>query len=367
MVALNVWLWATALVAGVLVAHWGSKQITNALKKLRRQWGLSAVAGGAFIGLAVASTEFSINAVSAYRNVAAIGLGVLLGSSTIGIPVNITVAYLASRTRGLRSGGGQSDSPSGSRSGQEDTDSSGGSQPGQDGSQHREDLQEQLLRVSRDATWVLTLPYLGILAVVAVLTLPASWRGLQPIDSWILLATYILYLGQVVYRGREQSEDVQWSMKEIGLAVGGVAAIIVGAYAAVRGTENIAAAIGIPQIVAGIFITAIVAAAPEAFSTRSAIKGGQVTAGTTTVIGDKANSMSLALVPLGLVTVPIQNFQLFWVSLAFVVIMPATYAALIHWRSSEPAHGFKRWQVLILDGLYLAYVGVVIFWVLDLF
>ena len=367
MVALNVWFWAVALVVRVLVAHWGSEQITNALKKLQRQWGLSAVAGGAFIGLATASTEFSINALSAYRNVSAIGLGVLLGSGTIGIPVNITVAYLASRTRGLRSGGGQSGSSNGSRSGQEDADSSGGSQPGQDGSNHREDLQEQLLRVSRDATWVLTLPYLGILAVVAVLTLPAPWRGLQPIDSWILLAAYLLYLGQAVYRGREQSEDVQWNRTEIGLAVGGVVAIIVGAYAAVRGTENVATAIGIPQIVAGIFITAIVAAAPEAFSTRSAIKGGQVTAGTTTVIGDKATSMSLALVPLGVVTVPIQNFQLYWVSLAFVVFMPTTYAALIHWGSSEHAPGVKRWQVLALDGLYLAYVGVMVFWVLNIF
>ena len=133
-----------------------------------------------------------------------------------------------------------------------------------------------------------------------------------------------------------------------------------------RATENIAAAFGISQIVVGIFITSIVSAAPEAFSAWNAIQSGQVTAGTTTVIGDKAVTTSIAFVPLGLVTVPIQNFQLFWVSLAFVALMPATYAALLHFGSSEYAHGFKRWQVLVLDGLYLAYGGIVIFWVLNI-
>ena len=160
---------------------------------------------------------------------------------------------------------------------------------------------------------------------------------------------------------------MQWSPTELGIAIVGLLAIAVGAYAAVRATENIATALGISQIVTGIFITAVVSAAPEAFSTRSAIQSGQVTAGSTAVIGDKAVTMSIAFVPLGLVTVPIQNFQLYWVSLAFVALMPTTFAALIHVGSSEPAHGFKRWQVLVLDGFYLAYAGVTVFWVLNIF
>ena len=367
MVELNIWLWAGVLIIGVLFAHWGSEKVTNPLKKLRRQWGLSAVAGGAFIGIAAASPEVTINAVSAYRNVSDIGLGVILGTGIIGIPLTTTVAYLASRKRGLGSGDGRTSSSGNSQSGQGNSSSSGGSQSAQGSSEHGRHRQTQLLRVSRDATWVLALPYLGILAVVAILTLPAQWRGLQPIDSWILLAAYFAFLGQAVLRGRQQGENVQWSLTEISLAIVGLLAIAVGAYAAVRATENIAAALGISQVVAGIFITAVVSAAPEAFSTRSAIQSGQVTAGTTTVIGDKAVTMTIAFVPLGLVTMTIQNFQLFWVSLAFVALMPATFAALIHMGSSDPKHGFKRWQVLILDGLYLAYIGIVIFWVLNIF
>lgn len=107
-------------------------------------------------------------------------------------------------------------------------------------------------------------------------------------------------------------------------------------------------------------------AAPETFSTRNAIQGGQVTAGTTTVIGDKAVTMSIAFVPLGVVTVPIQDFQLYWVSLVFVALMPTMFAALIHLGSSESEHDFKRWQVLVLDGLYLACVCVTVFWMLNI-
>lgn len=150
--------------------------------------------GGTFIGIAAASPEVTINAVSAYRNAGDIGLGVILGSGMIGIPLTITVAYLATRKRGVRSGDGASSSSSDggtgssgspragqgsasssqrSQSSQANATSSGDSRSEQGGSEHGKHRQAQLLRVSRDATWVLTLPYLGILAVVAALTLPA--------------------------------------------------------------------------------------------------------------------------------------------------------------------------------------------------
>jgi hypothetical protein len=73
--------------------------------------------------------------------------------------------------------------------------------------------------------------------------------------------------------------------------------------------------------------------------------------------------MTRAFLPLALVTVPIQNFQLFWVNLLFVALVPAAYAALIHWGSKE--HGFTLRQVLILDGIGLAWVAVVLFGVLN--
>jgi cation:H+ antiporter len=210
---------------------------------------------------------------------------------------------------------------------------------------------------------MLALPYLAILAIVALLTLPARWRGLQPIDGWIMLGVYAVFLAQALLRGREQGELVEWPRKEIALATGGGVALAVGAFFTVRATENLIAAFGISEIVGGLFITATAAALPEVFATWSVTRSGQVTSATTSVIGDHAVTMTVAFLPLALVTVPVEDFQLFRVNLAFVALVPAAYAALIHWGSKK--HGFTLRQVLLLDGIGLAWVAVVLFGVLN--
>ncbi|MDS0478371.1 sodium/calcium exchanger protein [Natrinema sp. 1APR25-10V2] len=207
------------------------------------------------------------------------------------------------------------------------------------------------------------MPYLGILALVAILTVPEPVRGLQPLDGVVMGAAYLVSLGQAFMRGRSSPEDVEWKRKEIGLAVAGLIALAAGAYTTVRATENIVAGLGITRLIGGLFITAIVTALPEIFATRSVVKSGQVTAGTTSVIGDNAVTMTVAFLPLAVVTVPIDNFQLYWVNLTFVAIVAATFGLLIHF-GSVGEHGFERWQVLALDGVYLLYLIVIIFWVL---
>ena len=44
----------------------GGEHLAHPLKKLRRQWGFTAGAGGSFIGLAAASPEVGINITSAF-------------------------------------------------------------------------------------------------------------------------------------------------------------------------------------------------------------------------------------------------------------------------------------------------------------
>lgn len=178
------------------------------------------------------------------------------------------------------------------------------------------------------------------------------------------MGVYLVFLGQAVIRGREEAENVPWKAKEIGLAVAGLAVLALGAYGTVRATENIVTSLGISNLIGGLFITAIMAATPEVFATWSVTRSGQATSGVTSVIGDHAVTMTVAFLPLALVTVPVEYFQLFWANLVFVAAMPTAYAALLHWGSSE--HGFKRWEVVILDGIYLLYVGVIAFWVLNL-
>ena len=115
----------------------------------------------------------------------------------------------------------------------------------------------------------------------------------------------------------------------------------------------------------GLFITGPMAVLPEIFAVWSVARSGQVTSATASVIGDHVVTMTIAFLPLALVGLPVQDLQLFAVNLGFVFLVPAAYAALIHWGHEE--HGFTRRQVMALDGIYVAYVAVMLFWVLNVF
>ena len=123
------------------------------------------------------------------------------------------------------------------------------------------------------------------------------------------------------------------------------------------------AELGITRPIGGLFITVIDTALPEIFSTRSVVKSGQVTAGTPSVIGDNTVTMTVAFLLIAVVTAPTENFQLYWVNLTFVAIVAVTFGSLIHF-GSVGEHGFERWQVLAIDGVYLLYLIVIGFWIL---
>ena len=308
------------------------------------------MAGGAFVGLAAASPEIGINVVSAVRGVSDIGLGVMFGSNIVAIPMMVTTAYVASRTE-LAGNNNQSE---GSRSNPDGTETSRQTST----ADHERHQREHLLHMDRTAVTVLAVPYLGIVAIVAVLTLPAPWRGLQPIDAGVMASAYLVFLGQAVFRGRRESESVEWETKELRRAGAGLVVLAVGTYLTVRATENIVAAFGVSRLIGGLFITATMAASPELFATWSVVRSRQVTAGTTSVLGDHAVTMTIAFVPLALTSVPIENFRLYWINLVFVACMPAAYAVLLHFGAAE--HGFKRWEVAVLDGIYVLYIAIVV-------
>lgn len=336
---MSTWIWALVLIAAVWAAHWGAEHLAAPLKKLRRQWGFSVAAGGALIGLAAASPEIGINTASALTGAGDIGLGTMLGSNVIAIPLMVTTAYIA--TRHLK---------------KKNADKA-----------HQKHKEEHLLKVNRTAVTVQALPYLVIVAVVGILTVPAQWRGLQPVDGWIMLGIYALYLTQSLLRGKQEREKVEWKRKELLLAAGGLAALGLGAYFTVRATENIVSVLGISQIVGGLFITAPMAALPEVFATWSVAKSGQITSGVTSVIGDHAVTLSVAFFPLALVTMPVNNFPLFTTVLSFVGLVGILYASFIYWRGNDMEYGFKRWQVLTLGVVLLVYVFVVLVGLLQVF
>lgn len=332
-------LWVPVLLAAVWAAHWGAEHLAAPLKKLRQKWGISVAAGGALIGVAAASPEVGIATTAALRGASDIGLGSSIGSNVIAIPIMVVTAYLATRKRRLGEGGDDADSP------HED---------------HERHLDEHLLAVDRQAVTVQALPYLGLVALFAALTLPAPWRGLQPLDAALLGAGYLAYAAQALLRGRGEGDDVEWSKKEVGLAVGGVAALVAGAFFTVLATENIVSGLGIERVVGGLFITAPMAALPEVFATWSVARAGQVTPAVTSVVGDHAVTLTLSFVPLALVGLPLGDLRLFAVNLAGVALVAALYAGFIWWGGA----GFRRWQVVVLAAVAPLWAAVVYFWAL---
>ena len=99
--------------------------------------------------------------------------------------------------------------------------------------------------------WVIerqALPYLAIIGLFALLTLPAPWRGLRSVNGWLLLLTYLAYLAQALLRGREKGEDLAWHRRERWMAAAGIGALAVGAYFTVFSTERIVSALAISKV-----------------------------------------------------------------------------------------------------------------------
>lgn len=338
-----VFLWVIVLFGAVLAAHWGADHLAEPLKKLRRQWGLTEAAGAAFVALATASPEFGTNAVSAVRGLSDIGLGNLLGSNIISVPAIVTTAYIASQW-----GSGNSNNQS---------------SVNRTSSTSNRRRKRWVMRVKREALTVQALPYLAVIILAALLTMPKPWRGLQPVDGWIMLAAYFAYLAQAILRKRQKGKKVEWTKKEVTLALAGIAVLSLGAYLTVTATENIVSALGISELIGGLFITSTMSIAPEVFSTWSLAKSGQITAAVTGVIADNTVTMTLAFFPLALVTLPVENFLLYSVNLGFVALLGAVYAALIKFGSEEQS--FELWEVLVLNAVYFVYLGVMLFGILN--
>ncbi len=324
-------LWILVLIASVWAAHWGSDKIAEPLQKMRRQWGLTEAAGAAFVALATASPEIGTNTVSAVRGLSDIGLGNLLGSNIISVPAIVTVAYIASASNGKKKA-------------------------------NLLDISPEPLQVKPAALRVQAIPYVLIIALAALLTLPQPWRGLQPIDAWIMLAAYGIYLTVGILHKRQEGSQVDWKSREIKIAIAGVILLIIGAYFTVTATENLVSIFGISQTVGGLFITATLSIVPEVFATWNVAKSGQITAATTSVIADNTATMTLAFFPLALVSLPIQHLLLYSVNLMFVALLGVVYAAFIYW--GKPQHSFSLKEIIGLNAVYVVYLCVMVFGVL---
>lgn len=327
------WLWVLVLAIAVFAAHWGAEQLASPLKKLRRRWGFTAAAGGALVGLASASPDIGINTASAITGAADIGLGNMLGSNVVSVPGMVVVAYMATRKRRLAG---------------DDSSSSNG---------HQQHVEQGVLALDRQAVTVQAMPYLITVGVAAALILPAPIRGLQPIDGAIMVVVYLAYLAQALMRGRGDGENVDWSGREIALTVAGFAVLAFSSYFITASTERLAAAAGLSNVVAGLFLTATMTALPAWFATWAVARSGQVISAATTTLADNTVAITVGFLPLALVGVPVEDPLLVLVTLAFVALMPIIYAAFAHLGDED--HALTRRQVAAMVIAYVVFVVAV--------
>lgn len=327
------WLWVIALVVAAFAAHWGAEQLSEPLKAVRQKYGLAPAAGGVLVALASASSDVAVNTVSAVKGVGQIGLGNLLGSNVVSIPFVVTAAYLATRKKQL--GGGQGDGQREDRG-------------------HARHVEQGMMRLTSGSVTAVALPYLALVTLFAVLTAVPAWRGLQPIDGVIMVAAYLVFLTQAVIRGRGEGQQVEWSTKKTLLALGGLAALTVGAVVIVTATQQIANTFGIPTLIAGLFLTATMTALPAAFTTWAVTRSGQVTSGVSSPFADNSVAISLGALPLAVVALTVQNYPVYLTVLVFVAVMPAVYAGLTHTTRGE--HGLTGKQVVFLLAVLVVYL-----------
>jgi cation:H+ antiporter len=326
-------LWGAVLLAGIAAIQWGAQRLTELLNVLRQRFGLAETACGALLAVGTASPEISINIVSVAFGWPGIGLGTALGSNVPALPLMMTIGYVSMRWHAARNHRRGKPPPVPFGSG------------------------EVALELKSRSVFVQALPYLGMIVLVAVLTLPPAWAGLQPIDAVILLAAAIAYMAQALLRKRGEPDPRRAVGKPLIVALLGVVVIGIGAVAAVQATNVLGETLGISPLVAGLFITGLLCALPESAAAWPLAHDGRATTTASTTIADGTLSISLAFVPLALASTPIGDTALYAVNLVAIFVLVLLYVFVNRRKPSGYATGG---EVLLMDVAYAIYLGAVI-------
>jgi cation:H+ antiporter len=311
MIALLPWLGLVLL--GIGAMQWGAARAAELLQALRDRWGLPATAGGALMGIATAAPETAVNLSSAAFGWPDIGLGAALGSNVPALPLAVLLSWLATRLR------------------PEPTPAP--------------EVRPQVVEVQ-------ALPYLGVVLLLAVLTLPPRIAGLQPVDGAVLCAVFAGYIAYALLR-RPWVERAAMPPGVARRAVVGVPAIGLGALASVIGAQHVGASLGVPDMVVGLFVIGLLCALPESWSAWRFTRDGKPTMAIAAVMGDGIVSLTVALLPLAIIGAAVGDAAIYALNIGFLVAVLAAYAIRNHRRRGQAmGPGF----VALLCAGYVAYL-----------
>lgn len=327
--------WAILVVVGIGAMQWGAAQASAALDAYRRRVGLAGVVAGALLGIATAAPEISVNIASIAFGWPDLGLGAALGSNVPALPLVFLISWLALRSaRPLRG------------------DTPGGPRPASVGAAA---VEEPVPVVGPAALEVQALPYLLVVLLLAALTLPPGWAGLQPVDAALLLAAWGVYLARALLRPHRPGEPGPAAKVPVARAFLGVPAIALGALASILAARRLADAFGASDLVVGLFVIGLLCALPESFAARRLAREGKTTTAVSTAMADGIVSLTVALAVPALVGTEIGDAALYLVNLAFLVFVLLAYLALNHLRRGQE---IGPGRVSLFVGGYAVYLAV---------
>jgi cation:H+ antiporter len=299
----------------------GAEWFVGILSKLRVRWGITAAFAGTVIAVASTSPEIIMNVTAASMDLGDIGLGNVLGSNILNIPILVLVAYLASKY-----------------------------------------YHKQTLPADRETVLFHAVPYLGMIGLITLLTLtPGPMEGFQLYDGVILLAAYIIYTYFAIKKGKGEGKEIHIPKEMIYKGIAGFLVLAIGAVFAIIASEGLAhellgdSASGL--LIAGLFIAAMASSLPEALASWHAVKTKESIAALTSVIDDNIISITLAIVPLTLVITSIVNPELYIISLTFVLITALEYTIFAY-----TGYHICFEEVVVLTGTYIVYMFIVLYY-----
>lgn len=339
---LGLLLWVFLVIAGIASMQWGSAHASQALDDHRERVGLRGVVAGALLGMATAAPEICVNIASVTFGWPDLGLGAALGSNVPALPLVFLIAWLSLRTAAARP----------------ETTSMSAAGP------------TTAPVVATAAVAVQAVPYLLIVLLLAALTLPPAWAGLQPIDGALLVAAWAGYLARALLRPHHPAEHdpepqpdqaaapAPVSAHPIGrAALLALPALALGALASVIAAQRLGQAFGASDLVVGIFVIGLLCALPESFAAWRLARAGKTTTAVSAVMADGIVSLSVGLVAPALAGAALGNVALYLANLAYLGFALLSYVALNHFRRGQEL-GLAR--VSIFVGGYVAYLGAVV-------
>jgi cation:H+ antiporter len=295
---------------------------------------------GALLGIATAAPEVSVNLASVAFGWPDLGLGAALGSNVPALPLVFLIAWLSLRSAPAQGAGITAGSPRPTSAGA----AALASEP-------------PVPVVAAAAAEVQALPYLLVVLLLAGLTLPPGWAGLQPLDALPLLVAWGVYLARALLRPRRAAEPSPPAEVPVGrAALLGVPAIALGALASVVAARRLGEAFGASDLVVGLFVIGLLCALPESFAAWRLAREGKTTTAVSTAMADGIVSLTVALVPPALAGAAVGDVPLYLANLAFLGFVLVAYIALNHFRWGQEL-GLAR--VSIFVGGYAVYLAAV--------